>query len=222
MDEKTCSACGGSGWVADGNEAKLCDCYQNRVYAVNVVSSRVPGRYFGSRLQDFELDTIKSKKALIEARRFLSEGITNGTGLLLQGPAGVGKTFLAAAILLEALNRPGVSGFFLDTRDFLAGIREKLQGGDGGKKEIKFACNADVVVIDDLGNCRETEWADDVISLIISRRYNEKRSTIFTTNYFDDGTENDLSKKIGYRLRSRLYTMAYPVIIDGTDRRRMK
>ena len=38
----------------------------------------------------------------------------------------------------------------------------------------------------------------------------------------DDGTENDLSKKIGYRLRSRLYTMAYPVIIDGTDRRRMK
>ena len=94
--------------------------------------------------------------------------------------------------------------------------------GDGGKKEIKFACNADVVVIDDLGNCRETEWADDVISLIISRRYNEKRSTIFTTNYFDDGTENDLSKKIGYRLRSRLYTMAYPVIIDGTDRRRMK
>ncbi len=35
MDEKTCSACGGSGWVADGNEAKLCDCYQNRVYAVN-------------------------------------------------------------------------------------------------------------------------------------------------------------------------------------------
>ena len=79
-----------------------------------------------------------------------------------------------------------------------------------------------MVVIDDLGNCRETEWADDVISLIISRRYNEKRSTIFTTNYFDDGTENDLSKKIGYRLRSRLYTMAYPVIIDGTDRRRMK
>ena len=42
------------------------------------------------------------------------------------------------------------------------------------------------------------------------------------SGWFDDGTENDLSKKIGYRLRSRLYTMAYPVIIDGTDRRRMK
>ena len=66
-------------------------------------------------------------------------------------------------------------------------------------------------------------WVRDTMMQIINARYNDKRITIFTTNYRDersnDKTET-LEDRIGSALRSRLYEMCKAVVIEGEDYRK--
>ena len=82
---------------------------------------------------------------------------------------------------------------------------------------------ADVLVLDELGASKPTDWVRDTMAHIINTRYNDKKLTIFTTNYLDerrrDG-EEVLEDRIGTRLRSRLFEMSRTVILDGKDFRR--
>jgi len=83
---------------------------------------------------------------------------------------------------------------------------------------------ADVLVLDELGASKPTDWVRDTMMQIINTRYNDKRLTIFTTNYSDTRkNEKDgeiLEDRIGVALRSRLYEMCKTVVIDGEDYRK--
>ena len=82
---------------------------------------------------------------------------------------------------------------------------------------------ADVLVLDELGASKPTDWVRDTMANIINTRYNDKKLTIFTTNYLDERrAEKDetLEDRIGVRLRSRLYEMCKTVSISGEDFRR--
>ncbi|HKQ06914.1 MAG TPA: ATP-binding protein, partial [Blastocatellia bacterium] len=81
----------------------------------------------------------------------------------------------------------------------------------------------EVIVLDELGAAKPSEWVQETIGLIINGRYNEKKLTILTTNYLDEGDsakEESLGERIGVRLRSRLYQMCKTVVIEGEDYRR--
>ena len=79
------------------------------------------------------------------------------------------------------------------------------------------------MVLDELGGSKPTDWVRDTMMQIINARYNDKKLTIFTTNYFDthrrEGDET-LDQRIGVRLRSRLYEMCKTVQIEGEDYRK--
>ena len=66
-------------------------------------------------------------------------------------------------------------------------------------------------MLDDLGAEKTSEWVEETMNLIVNTRYNERRLTIFTSNYDDipDDTEpNSLAAvRIGFRMRSRLHEM---------------
>ncbi|HMF58352.1 MAG TPA: ATP-binding protein [Pyrinomonadaceae bacterium] len=82
---------------------------------------------------------------------------------------------------------------------------------------------AEVLVLDELGAVKPTEWVRDTMMQIINTRYNNRRLTVFTTNYVDERkaiSQETLEDRIGARLRSRLYEMCRTVIIDGEDYRR--
>jgi DNA replication protein DnaC len=82
---------------------------------------------------------------------------------------------------------------------------------------------AEVLVLDELGATVPTEWVRDTMYQIINKRYNDKKLTIFTTNYFDKADEGKrLEDRITYRLRSRLYEMCTSVVMDGEDYRRRR
>ena len=84
---------------------------------------------------------------------------------------------------------------------------------------------ADVLVLDELGATVPTDWVLDTMYQIINKRYNDKKLTIFTTNYLDQpGSDNQklLADRVTYRLRSRLYEMCTNVVIDGEDYRRRR
>jgi DNA replication protein DnaC len=76
----------------------------------------------------------------------------------------------------------------------------------------------EVLVLDELGASRPTDWVRDTMLQIIGRRYNEKRLTIFTTNYSDE----EIEERVGCRLRSRLYEMCSSVRVEGEDYRKKK
>jgi DNA replication protein DnaC len=81
----------------------------------------------------------------------------------------------------------------------------------------------EVVVLDESGAAKPTDWVRDTMMQIISARYNERKLTIFTTNYIDmrrSTVDETLEDRIGTRLRSRLYEMCKTVIIEGEDYRR--
>ena len=80
----------------------------------------------------------------------------------------------------------------------------------------------EVIVLDELGAAKPSEWVQDTIGLIINARYNEKKLTILTTNYLDESQSplnETLAERIGVRLRSRLYQMCKTVVLEGEDYR---
>jgi DNA replication protein DnaC len=80
-----------------------------------------------------------------------------------------------------------------------------------------------VLVLDELGAVKPTDWVKDTMMQIIGSRYNSRRLTIFTTNYADARlapSEETLEDRIGVRLRSRLYEMCRTVVVEGEDYRR--
>jgi DNA replication protein DnaC len=81
----------------------------------------------------------------------------------------------------------------------------------------------EVLVLDELGASKLTDWVRDTMMHVINARYNDRKLTIFTTNYLDGRrTERDeiLEDRIGVRLRSRLFEMCQTVQIEGEDYRR--
>ena len=102
---------------------------------------------------------------------------------------------------------------------------------------LKPVFDAEVLVLDELGAVRPTEWVWDTVSLILNTRYNDNRTTILTTNFADEPAaaaarslsparatrDETLGDRIGERMRSRLHEMCRIVRMDGADfRQRFK
>ena len=82
---------------------------------------------------------------------------------------------------------------------------------------------AEVLVLDELGASKPTDWVRDTMMQIINTRYNDKKLTVFTTNYLDtrrSPSDETLEDRIGVRLRSRLFEMCKTVQIEGDDYRK--
>src|SRR5207237_9858276 len=147
-------------------------------------------------------------------------------GLFLEGQPGVGKTHLAVAVLKQVIHASGGRGLFYDTRDLLRVIRSTYDPSirTTEVEVLRPVMTADLLVLDDLGAEKTSEWVDETMNLIVNTRYNERRLSIFTSNYPDipDDTEpNSLLFRIGARMRSRLHEMCEFVVMDGADYREL-
>ncbi len=98
---------------------------------------------------------------------------------------GVGKTHLSVGIIKALIREKGIHCLFCDYRELLKSIQNSYNSAvQVTEMEIlRPVFDAEVLVLDELGAVRSTEWVFDTVNYILNSRYNENRTTIITTNY---------------------------------------
>lgn len=224
-----CADCSDTGYVPTPQGAKPCACRTERMTGEILAAAMIPERYrdagFDSYIPQKGAGFASQGLALGRLKQY-AEGWPQKSGLLLMGPCGVGKTHLAIATMKALIKARQARAFFYDSRDLLKLIQSTY---DKESKSSEVAIlepieTVDLLVLDEFGASKPTEWVVETITRIINKRYNECRPTIFTTNYLDDppAGEESLEQRIGVRLRSRLFEMADVVAVAGQDFRRIK
>lgn len=223
-----CSFCFGSGMeVVQGKGARRCLCRTRDVRTELLNAARIPRRYEECSLANYQpaANNGSQLRAFNYAYRLVREYPSIDRGLLFMGTCGVGKTHLSVAILRELIEKKGVSCLFYEFGSLLKEIQNSYNpvSQTSELKVLTPVIEAEVLVLDELGATKPTDWVRDMMMQIINTRYNDRRLTIFTTNYRDErgqASEETLEDRIGIRLRSRLYEMCRTVVIDGEDYRR--
>jgi len=237
-DQEDCVRCYGTGYHvqadADGVErARACGCRDGRKESVLLEAARIPRRYEGCTLENYEGAHDPSQQTAHQfARQFVKEYPGSETGLLFTGVCGTGKTHLAVAILRSLIVERGVQCLFYDFQDLLKEIQASYRP-DSTASEMDilqrvFTC--DVLLLDDLGAQKPTAWVRDTVGHIINNRYNNRRIILFTTNRKDvpedsatrrsEPTEATLLDQIGHRIHSRVYEMCRVIPFEGKDYRK--
>ncbi|MEM8994988.1 MAG: ATP-binding protein [Acidobacteriota bacterium] len=238
-DPSVCPDCFGTGWriEPDGGAGRAvrCHCFTPSRKLDRFERAGIPVRYRRSRLRLFNTANKDANIAaqLLRARtvsqRYVdifvdADGAYRRTGLLYVGPPGVGKTHLATAVLIELMERYSLVGRFVDFSTLLHEIQSTFDNGSAETKSsiLKPVIEADIVVLDELGIQKPTDWVMDVLYLIMNTRYTEGRPTIFTTNYRleDADARESLGRRLSAPLLSRLYEMAHLLELDGPDYRK--
>ncbi|MHB1796355.1 MAG: ATP-binding protein [Acidobacteriaceae bacterium] len=151
-----------------------------------------------------------------------------------------GKTHLAVGLLREMVEQRGATGIFCDYRDLLKQIQNSYnpQVATTELEILRPVFEAEILLLDELGAVKPTDWVWDTVAHILNTRYNDKRTTLITTNYPNQASalierdvpryspanaaaramrEETLGDRIGERMRSRVQEMCIPVIVQGQD-----
>jgi DNA replication protein DnaC len=243
-----CPICGGTGWKiierAGLSGAEPCKCAEEARAGALQENSGIPPNYVRATLDNFQIpqDNPVARTGLgtvlMQVRSFVREFPNpDRPGLLLAGDTGTGKTHLAVAALKAIIDK-GHEGIFFDYQNLLDRIRSSYDKSSGStdKETYRSALDAEVLLLDDLGSHRVTDWVEDTVTSIVTYRCNHRKPLIATTNLSPDDTgsvayttpggsdvhRKSLREAIGERARSRLFEMCRVVRMPAVEDYRVK
>jgi DNA replication protein DnaC len=260
MAQADCPQCSGTGWrlvPADGPDSSArvavrCECSAPDRKSRLLERARIPEQFMKCDFDGFAADLQyenepnadrwrkNMQQAKLKVQGFAHEypvGVQNG--LLLMGTCGVGKTLLAVAALKEICLR-GFNGLFYDYRELLKEIQASYNAVSQCSEMdvLEPVLTADVLLLDDLGSSKPSDWALETVGHILNSRYNSKRTTLITTNFLDSEVSvpdrikfpsgqvvpvqiDTLTDRVGQRIRSRLYEMCQTIEMIAPDFRKL-
>jgi DNA replication protein DnaC len=183
--------------------------------------ARIPKKFLSKSLDTFSARETRQKDILLAAKSFLQtfRGNTHddpAKGLLLIGKEGTGKTHVAVAVLKEVICK-GFTGLYWNVPELFLELRRLINGSSELAEADLFdeAKRVDLLVLDDLGAERTSEYVMDRLYVLINGRYQNDTATIITTNC----TLDELRNQIGARIVSRICEMCVPVEFPREDYR---
>lgn len=153
-------------------------------------------------------------------RKYAEEFSQDSGGLFLTGPVGTGKTHLAACLVNELVSRE-VRVLFGNVLDLLGRLRRSYDG-DAQEEEWRILdelATVPLLVIDDLGKEKVSEWVEQTLYRIVDMRYRDNRPLVVTSNFILSELEKRY-QEVGPALVSRLAEMCEGVRVAGKDWRR--
>lgn len=220
-----CPDCGGTGYILrkgeDGYDyASPCRCRAPRVMESKLQFANIPKEFKGYTVESFDLalyalpdakeKAAMAKKLCMNYVRDFRRALEDGKGLYMHSRTkGSGKTRMAAGVANDVISGYGVSAKFATTLQILDEIKrtwqEKTGDGAGEQKFLADIIRVPVLVIDDIGVEKPSEWVNEKFYSILNGRMIQKQITIFTSNC---GMENLLFDD---RIINRIMKMTVPV-----------
>lgn len=167
--------------------------------------SRLGNRFKNSKFENIVINN--NNKNIITSLKHFAENFNDNSekSFLLYSHPGTGKTLITSAVVNYLVSK-GISAIFITVPDLLTQIRESYSYGNETEAQIlRGLTDCKLLVLDDMGaeKSREGDWASEKMFQIINSRYNNLKSTIFTTNC----NSKELQDKLGKRTFSRICEM---------------
>lgn len=196
------------------------DARKNYYYKA-LYNARIPERYKDKTLESFEGNEDKVEMA--------KKSIESGESVFLHGSTGSGKTHLAVALLKKWLHAETIKNvvdreyymsirfpIFLPSVDLFFELKSSFdKSGDSESDIINKYVSTPLLVIDDIGAEKVSDWSRQVFYLLIDRRYREMKPTILTSNL----SLQQIAEVIDERISSRICEMGVVAELTGKDRR---
>ena len=199
--------------------------FANKVDKI-IKNSKMSKRNLNYKFDNFEVNS--NNKKVYQSLKNYNEKLVNEVerkGLILVGNNGVGKTHLACSIANELIKN-GIPIIYGTLINLLAELKNTydVYNNISEMKIIKLYEKVDLLIIDDLGKEKPSEWGLEKLFTIINSRYENNLPVIITTNYNQNSLIDRLSIngeiETAKSIISRLYEMCKGINITGKDKRK--
>ncbi len=202
--------------LKDGSrKARPCKCYDDLIIKRRIKAANMPPEFENIKVNDFLTDIYsgKNKSLAINAKKIVIGYITKfksiketGKGLFFYSEKkGSGKTRLAVGVGNALIKNCNQTVRFLTTIALLNKIKASFDSEESTEGLIYEMSNVDVLILDDIGSEKPTEWVNNILFTIINDRMSAKKITIFTSN-----TAVELLN-LDERITSRIGKMTIPI-----------